>query len=78
MGAEIVAIDTDSGVCFGFNEPAAYVWRALVEPRSFNQLAKSLQDEFDVDESECRADLLELLEEMKGKRLVEQISIEGE
>jgi hypothetical protein len=68
---ELVALDAARGECFGFNAPAAAVWRHLEESKTFEQLREKLLREFDVSDEQCSAELTELLQDMRAKGLVE-------
>lgn len=70
LGAEIVALDADSGICFGFNEVASTVWRLLEKPRSSDEIRRALEDEYDVGSEQCRSELSELLDELVEKGVV--------
>ena len=68
---EEIYLDADSGECFGFNSPAAAVWRHLKEPISFDQLRAALVAEYDVRDEQCTAELSDLLQDMQAKGLVD-------
>jgi hypothetical protein len=70
LGAEIVALDADSGICFGFNEVASTVWRLLEQPRSSDEISRVLEDEYDVGSEQCRKELSELLDDLVGKGVI--------
>ena len=70
LGAEIVALDADSGICFGFNEVASTVWRLLEKPRSSDEIRRALADEYDVGSEQCSSELSELLDELVEKGVV--------
>lgn len=70
LGAEIVALDADSGICFGFNEVTSTVWRLLEKPRSSDEIRRALEDEYDVGSEQCRSELSELLDELVEKGVV--------
>jgi hypothetical protein len=70
LGSELVALDADSGQCFGFNEVASSVWRSLEQPKTFEQLRDALLEEYDVDSDECSSQLHELLEDLTSKGLI--------
>jgi len=73
LGAELVALDADAGTCFGFNEVATSVWRALREPASFDRLYDQLLADYDVTPEQCRKELQELLDDMRARGLVDLI-----
>ena len=70
LGDDIVALDAAGGTCFGFNSVASSVWRALVQPQSFEMLRDQLLDEYEVDREKCEVELSELLRDLTTKGLV--------
>jgi hypothetical protein len=70
IGEELVALDPQQGNCFGFNDVAAWVWRRLERPATFDQLRDELVGAYDVSEEQCAAELKELLDTMCGEKLL--------
>jgi hypothetical protein len=70
VGDDLVALDADAGLCFGFNSVATSVWRQLEEPKTFDQLKTALIDEYEVEPERCGSELKELLETMSEQGLV--------
>lgn len=70
LGDELVALSVEDGNCFGFNSVAASVWRALEQPRTFEQLKEVLLTEYDISPEQCAAELKVLLDDMVDKRLL--------
>lgn len=70
LGDELVGLDPQAGLCFGFNDVAATVWRLLNEPVTLKQLCDALMAEYDVSQELCGADVTELLEDLVAKGLV--------
>jgi hypothetical protein len=68
---ELVALEPNRGICFGFNSIAADVWRKLARPRTFLDLKTELLAEYDVSEADCSRDLLALLDQMQQAQLIE-------
>ena len=66
----LVALDPQSGLCFGFNVVAADIWRLLEKPKRFDELKTSLMADYDVTEAECAEDLREVLGSMVDAGLV--------
>lgn len=75
LGDEFVALDAEAGRCFGFNNVAASVWRALERPRTFEELRNSLLLEYEVGFEQCSTDLNELLADLVGRGLVEETAV---
>jgi hypothetical protein len=70
LGDELVGLEPDGGVCFGFNSVAKRVWQLLSEPRSSEQLALALLKEFDVTPIECTDGLNEVLIDLTDLKLI--------
>jgi hypothetical protein len=70
VGDDLVALDPNAGLCFGFNNVATSVWKLLDEPRTFEQLQQALLDQYDVDAEQCGSELKELLDAMSAQGLV--------
>lgn len=64
VGNDYVALDVESGQCFGMADVTADVWRLLEEPQSLTDLAGHLVRIYDVDDAECMEDLTALLDDM--------------
>ena len=70
LGDELVGLELDKGDCFGFNVVAKRIWQLLAEPRSSEQLASALLQEFDVTPTECTKGLNELMIDLINLNLV--------
>ena len=79
MAAELrgalVAPDPGSEGLLEFGPVAAFVWRALEQPKTFDQLRDCLLAEYDVSPEECSEDLLLLLHDLRSKGLVEEHAV---
>lgn len=73
IGDELVALEPEKGSCFGFNSVATSVWRALAEPRDFDQLRDALLNEYEVSEEQCSTELRALLVDMEARGLIEPV-----
>ena len=73
LGDELVALDANAGQCFGFNSVATSVWRALDQPKTFDELCAILLDEYEVARDQCSADLRELLTDLTARGLVKEV-----
>src|SRR5207248_2933752 len=61
LGEEIAVLDLDGGSYLGFNVTASEVWRFLEVPRTVDSVCSHLTEAFDVDESQCRVAVANLL-----------------
>jgi len=73
VGEDIVALDVDGGLCFGFNSVAAEIWRLLDQPKEFDSLLHGLMAEFDVDAEQCATELHACLTDLESKGLVRRL-----
>jgi hypothetical protein len=67
---ELVGMSIDEGVCYGLNAVGTRIWALIAAPRSIDSLCAELLNEFDVDATECRRQVIELLEELHTEGLV--------
>jgi hypothetical protein len=70
VGGEIVILDEEEGAYYGFQGVGARVWELLQEPRSVDEIVAALMREYDVEDSRCRHDLADLLEELSRRGMV--------
>ena len=72
VGNDVVALQAERGYAFGMEEVTAAVWRLLEQPRDLDEIVAALTSEYDVEESQCRAEIVDLLAQMTVEGLVEQ------
>ncbi len=70
IGDEVVMLDVESGYYFGLNSVASVIWDMMKEKIDLNTLVENLMKEFEVDKETCESDTLELLAEMKEKKII--------
>jgi hypothetical protein len=70
VDGEIVALNVESGTCYGFNSTATRIWSMIEQPRSLDEICRSLVAQFDVQPDACRDDVVELLRELQADGLV--------
>ena len=70
LGDELVALSIEDGNCFGFNAVATSVWRALDQPRTFDDLKAAILAEYEVSPDECAIELGALLDDLVDKKLI--------
>ena len=52
------------------NDSAAFIWAAIQEERSFEEVLLMMKSEFDAPEDVLRADLVEFIDVLKQKGLI--------
>ncbi|MCB9675398.1 MAG: PqqD family protein [Alphaproteobacteria bacterium] len=71
VDGEVTILDPRSGLYFGLEDVGADIWVLLAEARSVAEVCDALLERYDVDRSECAADVQGLVDELVGRRLVE-------
>jgi hypothetical protein len=68
---EAVILHLKDGVYYGLNPVGARIWNLLQEARSVNQLRDILLSEYEVEPRRLEEDLLQLLQELASRGLIE-------
>ena len=71
LAGEVVILSTKSGIYYGLDEVGARIWQLLKEPKTVQDLLDTILQEFDATADQCELDLLDLLDDLKSKDLVE-------
>lgn len=67
---EFLGIDAQGGMCYSLNPTAHQVWLSLQEPLSFGALCQKLAQFYGADEQIIRADLPDLLADLRREGLI--------
>ena len=70
VSGETLALDIESGTCFGFNPTASFIWQEIRTPVTFGHLLDRLTDAFDVSRDRCARKASALLHELHADGLV--------
>jgi hypothetical protein len=70
VDGELIGLEVERGVCFGFNATATRVWALIEEPKAFSELRNRLVAEYEVDAETCERELTALLDELEADGLV--------
>ena len=71
VSGELVALNVDSGTCYGFNRTATRIWELIQDPISIGDLCDRLTAEFAIDRATCVREVTKLVSELESDRLVE-------
>ena len=66
----LVLLNVESGQYYALNAVGARLWELCGEPQSVKAVAAALSQEYEAPLETIRADLVELLEELAGEKLV--------
>ncbi|MEO0031214.1 MAG: hypothetical protein RIS94_972 [Pseudomonadota bacterium] len=64
IDGQLVALDMNSGTCFGLNRVATRVWQLIATPASPRQIVTVLLGEYDVDPQTCAEQVASLVNEL--------------
>jgi len=78
VDGEVAIMSVEQGSYFTLNDVGGRIWILLEQPRSLNDVCQMLLEEFEVTESECRIDVLELAQNLEARNLVERVHGSGE
>ena len=67
----------DLASIYTFNPAGTTIWAALDRPKDVQELARLIEQEYEVSGSDARADVLLFLNEMRAVGLVTVLSIDG-
>jgi hypothetical protein len=70
VDGEIVALNVESGTCYGFNSTATRIWSMIEQPLSLDEICSQLVQQFHVHPEDCRRDVVELLRELQSDGLI--------
>jgi len=71
LEGEAVLLNMQSGIFFGLNPVAKRMWELLSELGQAERVLKQLLLEYDASEEKLRQDLVDFIEKLKSKGLVE-------
>ena len=71
LAGEQVVLNFDDGMYYSLNPIGARIWQLIQEPHKVSDLLATLVNEYDVEAARCESDLIAILTELRGLRLVE-------
>jgi hypothetical protein len=77
LDGEAVLLDLREGIYFGLNEVGTRIWELLGEGATVAELRAKIFEEFDVEEAVASADLVELLDELLDRGLIERVGLDA-
>lgn len=77
LGNELALMDIDTGKYYTLNPVGKSIWREVEKVVSIKGLVEILSKEFEVSEKNCLKDVLEYLNDLKDKGLIQAWDYEG-
>ncbi|MGG1399949.1 lasso peptide biosynthesis PqqD family chaperone [Bacillus salipaludis] len=70
MAGETVMMSIDNGKYYNLGEIGGHIWKCIETPISVNKLISKLTDEFDVENGQCKKELIPFLEMLINEKLI--------
>ena len=70
LEGEAVILNLESGVYFGLNEVGARIWALIQQYGSLRKVLEAMQQEYEVAPQALESDLLQLVEQLHARGLV--------
>lgn len=67
---KIMMMNVDTGEYYDFDDIASFIWRHINKPVSVEALCDKINDEFEVEQDQCRADTEEFLDDLATRSLI--------
>lgn len=71
LEGEAVILELESGRYFGLNETGTRIWLLLQKHRSMESAFQAMLDEYEVDAARLRKELLDFVDTLSARRLLE-------
>jgi hypothetical protein len=67
---EIVALNIETGVCYGLNGIGSRIWTLLAKPARISEICAILVSEYEVEVDTCENQVIDLVEQLLNEGLV--------
>lgn len=71
LSGEVAILNLKTGVYYGLNEVGARIWSLIQEPQPVSAIKEVIIAEYDVAPERCERDVLNLLQKLATKQLIE-------
>ena len=71
LGNETVIFNTQYEKYYGLNDVGTRVWALIQEPRTVEEIVKTVTQEYDVEAERFERDLTKLLQDLQSANLIE-------
>ncbi|NEO30606.1 MAG: lasso peptide biosynthesis PqqD family chaperone [Symploca sp. SIO3C6] len=71
LEGESVILHLKSGTYYGLNDVGASIWNLIQEPKKVSELREAILEEYEVEPEQCEREILELLQQLAAKELIE-------
>lgn len=74
---QTVMMDIDRGRYFGLNQTGTRIWALLAEPMAIGELCDRLMEQFDVPREQCEQQVVDYLESLLDRGLLQVVTDES-
>lgn len=83
IGSDTILVPTGQGIVdlqclYTLNDTGSFIWEQLAHPRTFEQVAAALVEEFEVTREQAEQDLTRFLEELGQQGCIVAVSDDAE
>ena len=71
LEGEVIILSLESGRCYCVDNVGARIWKLLNQPRRVREIRDAILEEYDVDGDLCERDLIQHLEGLADRGLIE-------
>jgi hypothetical protein len=71
LNGESVILSLKKDSYYGLNNVGTFVWEMIKEPKTFRQIKDAILVKYEVNPDECERDLLELVNDLLDKELIQ-------
>jgi hypothetical protein len=71
LDGEVVILGFKSGSYYSLDQVGAFVWSLLQKPQKVSVIRDAILNEYDIDVQRCEQDLIDLLNDLADKGLIE-------
>jgi hypothetical protein len=71
LGAEVAILNLPAGMYYGLNDAGARIWELAQEPRGVGEIQAIILEEYEVEPTRGKHDVLALLQELAHEGLIE-------
>lgn len=64
VGEDTVILDVDGNTYYSLGEVGSLVWELLAQPRTIDEVCEAVIDRYDVESTQCHADVEALLADL--------------
>ena len=74
LQGEAIILQLETGNYFGLEGVGNFVWNCLQSPRSVAEIRDAILNEYEVEAGRCFADLMNLLQDLAARQLIEVLN----